>query len=320
MADLGLPKCPGTGPNSAGRVRRAARGHERPCRRWRDDRAVQQPPYGADGRSSSSRTARNGGISISTPQAVPCPLAPTRRRVRRATRGCLASPPTCRAPTAVWWSPGRRGSDAPRDRGRWPRNWSSAPVPATTHFGRYCQSPATRCWPSPGRRSHPSRSLPSTSARANARVRSNRVGRSRSTATYISVPEAGRVSDENGLTAFGLYSRRQPRFVAPAGSLPPLIVASHGGPTGNCSSVLDYEIQFWTSRGFAVTRRRLRREHRLRPRLPRAAERPGRHRRRRRLRCRCAAPRGHRCCRSAPSLHPWRQRGRLRGAVRDGLP
>jgi dipeptidyl aminopeptidase/acylaminoacyl peptidase len=71
--------------------------------------------------------------------------------------------------------------------------------------------------------------------------------------TYLSVPEAIEFPTEHGLTAFGLYyAPTNPDFVAPAGSLPPLIVASHGGPTGNCSSVLDYEIQFWTSRGIAV--------------------------------------------------------------------
>jgi dipeptidyl aminopeptidase/acylaminoacyl peptidase len=72
-------------------------------------------------------------------------------------------------------------------------------------------------------------------------------------AAYVSVPEAIEFPTEHGLTAFGLYyAPTNPDFVAPAGSLPPLIVASHGGPTGNCSSVLNYEVQFWTSRGFAV--------------------------------------------------------------------
>jgi dipeptidyl aminopeptidase/acylaminoacyl peptidase len=40
--------------------------------------------------------------------------------------------------------------------------------------------------------------------------------------------------------------------VAPAGERPPLLVLTHGGPTGATLDVLDAKIQFWTSRGFAV--------------------------------------------------------------------
>ena len=38
----------------------------------------------------------------------------------------------------------------------------------------------------------------------------------------------------------------------PAGELPPLLVMSHGGPTGAASDTLNPATQFWTSRGFAV--------------------------------------------------------------------
>jgi dipeptidyl aminopeptidase/acylaminoacyl peptidase len=48
------------------------------------------------------------------------------------------------------------------------------------------------------------------------------------------------------------YPPRNPDFQAPEGTKPPLLVLTHGGPTGATEAVLDPEIQFWTSRGFAV--------------------------------------------------------------------
>jgi dipeptidyl aminopeptidase/acylaminoacyl peptidase len=52
-------------------------------------------------------------------------------------------------------------------------------------------------------------------------------------------------------TAF-FYAPHNPRYRAPAGEHPPLIVFSHGGPTGATASTLDLDVQFWTSRGFGV--------------------------------------------------------------------
>jgi dipeptidyl aminopeptidase/acylaminoacyl peptidase len=70
---------------------------------------------------------------------------------------------------------------------------------------------------------------------------------------YISVPESVSFPTENGLTAFGLfYPPRNKDFTAPAGERPPLLVKSHGGPTGATSAVLNLIIQYWTSRGVAV--------------------------------------------------------------------
>ena len=49
-----------------------------------------------------------------------------------------------------------------------------------------------------------------------------------------------------------LFATFNDAFEAPAGDLPPLIVKSHGGPTGQTGCAYEPKIQFWTSRGFAV--------------------------------------------------------------------
>ncbi|MHB8245417.1 MAG: dipeptidyl-peptidase 5 [Acidimicrobiales bacterium] len=73
------------------------------------------------------------------------------------------------------------------------------------------------------------------------------------TAACISVPEVVEFPTESGLTAHGLYYPPfNPSFQAPRDELPPLIVQIHGGPTAAALPVLDYEIQFWTSRGIGV--------------------------------------------------------------------
>lgn len=48
------------------------------------------------------------------------------------------------------------------------------------------------------------------------------------------------------------YSPLNPLYEAPEGELPPLIVLSHGGPTAYSSGVFSLNIQYWTSRGFAI--------------------------------------------------------------------
>ncbi len=48
------------------------------------------------------------------------------------------------------------------------------------------------------------------------------------------------------------YKPVNSEFDAPKNTLPPLIVISHGGPTGATNNALSAEIQFWTNRGFAV--------------------------------------------------------------------
>jgi dipeptidyl aminopeptidase/acylaminoacyl peptidase len=70
---------------------------------------------------------------------------------------------------------------------------------------------------------------------------------------YLSVPEAISFPTAGGATAHGLfYAPKNPRFRAPAGERPPLVVTSHGGPTAGASSALSVTVQLLTSRGIAV--------------------------------------------------------------------
>jgi dipeptidyl aminopeptidase/acylaminoacyl peptidase len=70
---------------------------------------------------------------------------------------------------------------------------------------------------------------------------------------WLAVPESISYQSEAGSVAHAFYyPPTNPEFRAPAAELPPLIVKSHGGPTGSASSELRLSTQFWTSRGFAV--------------------------------------------------------------------
>ncbi|MDH3661021.1 MAG: S9 family peptidase [Alphaproteobacteria bacterium] len=69
----------------------------------------------------------------------------------------------------------------------------------------------------------------------------------------ISVPETIAFPTEGGAVAYGFYyPPKNPDYKSPPGQRPPLIVKSHGGPTGNTSDQLNLGTQFWTSRGFAL--------------------------------------------------------------------
>jgi dipeptidyl aminopeptidase/acylaminoacyl peptidase len=70
---------------------------------------------------------------------------------------------------------------------------------------------------------------------------------------YLSRPEAIEFSTEHGHKAHGFYYPPVNRdYGAPPGELPPLVVKSHGGPTGATTTSLQYDIQYLTSRGIAV--------------------------------------------------------------------
>lgn len=71
---------------------------------------------------------------------------------------------------------------------------------------------------------------------------------------YISVPEPitfpTHLPDGSSVKAHALfYTPKNPKYVAPANTLPPCRMIVHGGPT---ASSLDLGIQYWTTQGWAV--------------------------------------------------------------------
>ena len=72
-------------------------------------------------------------------------------------------------------------------------------------------------------------------------------------ASYISIPQSISFPTTGGKEAHAnYYPPINTDFAAPKGELPPLLVISHGGPTSASGTILRYNIQYWTSRGFAL--------------------------------------------------------------------
>jgi dipeptidyl aminopeptidase/acylaminoacyl peptidase len=72
-------------------------------------------------------------------------------------------------------------------------------------------------------------------------------------AGFVSRPETLAFPTAGGARCHGFfYPPANPRFTAPEGERPPLVVIGHGGPTGATTAALNPAIQFWTTRGFAV--------------------------------------------------------------------
>ncbi len=62
-----------------------------------------------------------------------------------------------------------------------------------------------------------------------------------------------RSQSQEGGHAYGLFfPPTNPDFVGPQGTLPPLIVAIHGGPTWQTGAGLYLRDQYWTTRGYAL--------------------------------------------------------------------
>ena len=70
---------------------------------------------------------------------------------------------------------------------------------------------------------------------------------------FVSRGEAVSFPTSGGRTAHAwFYPPKNPGFAAPDGERPPLVVRSHGGPTGASDNGYSSSIQYWTTRGFAV--------------------------------------------------------------------
>ncbi len=71
--------------------------------------------------------------------------------------------------------------------------------------------------------------------------------------SYISEPKLVKWPTRDGAKAYGFYYEpKNPEFTAPEGTLPPLVVMVHSGPTGAARPGLSLSHQYWTTRGFAV--------------------------------------------------------------------
>jgi dipeptidyl aminopeptidase/acylaminoacyl peptidase len=70
---------------------------------------------------------------------------------------------------------------------------------------------------------------------------------------YVAVPDAIAFRTNDGQTAHAFfYPPTNPDFQGPPETRPPLIVNAHGGPVAATFPTKSLDIQFWTTRGFAV--------------------------------------------------------------------
>jgi len=75
---------------------------------------------------------------------------------------------------------------------------------------------------------------------------------SETTLEYVSRAEQLTWDGPDGPVHAWWYPPTNPGFVAPTDELPPILVRSHGGPTGYSASVFGLDNQYWTSRGVGV--------------------------------------------------------------------
>ncbi len=70
--------------------------------------------------------------------------------------------------------------------------------------------------------------------------------------SYLSIPETITFDTPDGPAYAFHYPPTNPDYTGTEDELPPLVVFSHGGPTGSTKTHLDLTVQYWTSRGIAV--------------------------------------------------------------------
>ena len=69
----------------------------------------------------------------------------------------------------------------------------------------------------------------------------------------LSAPTAVRFQSDDGDTAHAfVYAPRNAHWQGLAGELPPLLVTTHGGPTGSADAALSWLVQFYATRGWLV--------------------------------------------------------------------
>ncbi len=72
-------------------------------------------------------------------------------------------------------------------------------------------------------------------------------------AAFLAAAQAIEFPSAHGRTAHAFfYAPTHPDFVVSQGERPPLVVTSHGGPTSSTNTSLRLNVDFWTSRGFAL--------------------------------------------------------------------
>jgi dipeptidyl aminopeptidase/acylaminoacyl peptidase len=72
-------------------------------------------------------------------------------------------------------------------------------------------------------------------------------------AGFLAAAQAIEFPSAGGRTVHAFYyAPTHPRLVALPGERPPLVVTSHGGPTSSTNTSLRLNVNFWTSRGFAL--------------------------------------------------------------------